>query len=153
MHLPGKGRPKKSRLSYSTWVLQHLGSDPICDKNPCIFESQCQISRKLVVLYCTQKMYSQDRFCTTSDKWWPWLYHWRFQKVPTHAHTGLMWDHGSQPLLAYGNIKINEHEYRISSYSCHGNYSFLEVGVRQVFKWGNYLREETIGSFYFLDPL
>ena len=28
--------------------------------------------------------------------------------------------------------------YRISSYSCRGNYSFLEVGVRLVFKGGNY---------------
>ena len=28
--------------------------------------------------------------------------------------------------------------YRISSYNCRGNYSFLEVGVRQVFKGGNY---------------
>ena len=36
---------------------------------------------------------------------------------------------------------------RISSYSCRGNYSFLEVGVRQVFKGGNYSREETIVFF------
>jgi len=34
--------------------------------------------------------------------------------------------------------------YRISSYSCRSNYYFLEVGVRQLFKEGNYSREETI---------
>ena len=36
------------------------------------------------------------------------------------------------------------HTYRISSYNCRGNYSFLKVGVRQLFKGGNYSREETI---------
>ena len=40
--------------------------------------------------------------------------------------------------------------YRISSYSCRGNYSFLEVGVRQLFKGGNYSKEETIDLFSFL---
>ena len=40
------------------------------------------------------------------------------------------------------------YKYRISSYSCRGNYSFLEVGVRQVFKGGNCSREETIGFFF-----
>ena len=35
-------------------------------------------------------------------------------------------------------------KYRISSYNCRGNYSFLEVEVRQLFKGGNYSREETI---------
>ena len=35
-------------------------------------------------------------------------------------------------------------EYRISANSFRGNYSFLEVGVWQVFKGGNYSREETI---------
>ena len=34
--------------------------------------------------------------------------------------------------------------YRISSYSCRGNYSFLELVVRQLFKGGNYSREEII---------
>ena len=34
--------------------------------------------------------------------------------------------------------------YRTSSYSFLGNYSFWQVGVRQVFKGGNYLEEETI---------
>ena len=34
--------------------------------------------------------------------------------------------------------------YRISANSFRGNYSFLEVGVRQLFKGGNYSREETI---------
>ena len=34
--------------------------------------------------------------------------------------------------------------YRISANSFRGNYSFLEAGVRQVFKGGNYSREETI---------
>ena len=37
-----------------------------------------------------------------------------------------------------------EFKYRISSYSCRGNYSFLKVRVRKVFKGGNYSREETI---------
>ena len=37
-------------------------------------------------------------------------------------------------------------EYRISSYSFRGNYSFSEVGVRQVFKGGKYSREETLGG-------
>ena len=36
------------------------------------------------------------------------------------------------------------HTYRISSYSCRGNYSFLESQVRQLFKGGNYSKEETI---------
>ena len=40
--------------------------------------------------------------------------------------------------------------YRISSYSCRGNYSFLEVEVRQVFKGGNYSREETIVFLLFV---
>ena len=34
--------------------------------------------------------------------------------------------------------------YRISANSFRGNYSFLEVGVRQLFKGGNYSRAETI---------
>ena len=34
--------------------------------------------------------------------------------------------------------------YRISSYNCRGNYSFLELVVRQEFKGGDYTREETI---------
>ena len=36
------------------------------------------------------------------------------------------------------------HKYRISANSFRGNYSFLEVEVRQLFKGGNYSREETI---------
>ena len=42
--------------------------------------------------------------------------------------------------------------YRISSYSCRGNYSSLEVGVRQLFKGGNYSKEETIVLSQFLMP-
>ena len=34
--------------------------------------------------------------------------------------------------------------YRISANSFRGNYSFLEVGVRKLFKGGKYSREETI---------
>ena len=34
--------------------------------------------------------------------------------------------------------------YRISANSFRGNYSFLEAGVRKVFKGGNYSKEETI---------
>ena len=34
--------------------------------------------------------------------------------------------------------------YRISANSFRGNYSFLKVGVRQLFKGGNYSRAETI---------
>ena len=37
-----------------------------------------------------------------------------------------------------------EFEYRISANSFRGNYYFSEVGVRQLFKGGNYSREETI---------
>ena len=40
--------------------------------------------------------------------------------------------------------------YRISSYNCRGNYSFLEVEVRQVFKGGNYSKEETIVFLLFV---
>ena len=39
---------------------------------------------------------------------------------------------------------LNSAKYRISSYSCRVNYSFLKVRVRKVFKGGNYSREETI---------
>ena len=35
-------------------------------------------------------------------------------------------------------------DYRISSYNYRGKYSFLEVGVWQLFKGGNYSKEETI---------
>ena len=35
-------------------------------------------------------------------------------------------------------------KYRISANSFRGNYSFLELGVRKLFKGGNYSREETI---------
>ena len=37
--------------------------------------------------------------------------------------------------------------YRISANSFRGNYSFLEVRVRKLFKGGNYSREETIIIF------
>jgi hypothetical protein len=40
-------------------------------------------------------------------------------------------------------------EYRISANSFRGNYSFLKVGVRQLFKGGNYSREETIDFLLF----
>ena len=43
----------------------------------------------------------------------------------------------------------SEYSYRISSYSCRGNYSFLGAWVRQLFKGGNYSKEETIGFFLF----
>ena len=38
----------------------------------------------------------------------------------------------------------------ISSNSCRGNYSFLEVGLRQLFKGGNYSKEETIKLLIFV---
>jgi hypothetical protein len=34
--------------------------------------------------------------------------------------------------------------YRISANSFRGNYSFLELGLRKLFKGGKYSREETI---------
>ena len=40
--------------------------------------------------------------------------------------------------------------YRISANSFRGNYSFLEVRLRPLFKGGNYSREESILLFYFL---
>ena len=40
-------------------------------------------------------------------------------------------------------------EYRISANSFRGKYSFLKVGVRQLFKGGNYSREETINLLLF----
>ena len=39
--------------------------------------------------------------------------------------------------------------YRISANSFRGNYSFLKLGVRKVFKGGNYSREETINLLPF----
>ena len=42
--------------------------------------------------------------------------------------------------LAYRQVL----SYRISANSFRGNYSFWEVGVRQLFKGGNYSKEETI---------
>ena len=35
-------------------------------------------------------------------------------------------------------VLLRKVEYRISANSFRGNYSFLEVAVRQLFKWGNY---------------
>ena len=44
-----------------------------------------------------------------------------------------------------GIVKVATNcKYRISANSFRGNYSFLETGVRQVFKGGNYSRAETI---------
>ena len=40
----------------------------------------------------------------------------------------------------YGSNSI----YRISANSFRGNYSFLDLGVRKLFKGGKYKREETI---------
>ena len=40
--------------------------------------------------------------------------------------------------------------YRISSYSCRDNCYFSEVGVWQVFKGGNYSKEETIAFLLFV---
>ena len=55
------------------------------------------------------------------------------------------------------NIKVwpyfQKIKYRISSYSCRRNYSFLEVMVRQLFKGGNYSKEETIDSLHFSKAL
>ena len=57
-----------------------------------------------------------------------------------------------KPIQALTTLKIGYLApiYRISSYSCRGNYSFLEVEVRQVFKGGNYSREETIVFLLFV---
>ena len=43
----------------------------------------------------------------------------------------------------------DESEYRISANSFRGNYFFLEVEVRQLFKGENYSREETINFLHF----
>ena len=61
---------------------------------------------------------------------------------------GLVWGIGCV-IIWISNIKPRcfYEKYRISANSFRGNYSFLEVGVRQLFKGGNYSREETI---YFL---
>ena len=45
-------------------------------------------------------------------------------------------------------IEQAESTYSISSYSFLGNYSFLKVVVRQLFKGGNYSREETIDFLF-----
>ena len=49
-------------------------------------------------------------------------------------------------------VRTNLYEYCISANSFCGNYSFLEVGVRQLFKGGNYSREETIDFLIFCMP-
>ena len=41
-------------------------------------------------------------------------------------------------------------KYRISANSFRGNYSFLKVEVRKLFKGGNYSKEETINLLLFL---
>ena len=48
------------------------------------------------------------------------------------------------------NINQTQNTYRISANSFRGNYSFLEVGVRQLFKGGNYSKEETIYFLHFI---
>ena len=50
---------------------------------------------------------------------------------------------GSNHKRSFWNIHISS-DYRISANSFRGNYSFLEVGVRKLFKGGKYSREETI---------
>ena len=45
---------------------------------------------------------------------------------------------------------LSHYRYRISANSFRGNYSFLKVEVRKLFKGGNYSREETIVFFHFL---
>ena len=50
-------------------------------------------------------------------------------------------------LLKFADIVLI---YRISANSFRGNYSFLEVEVRKLFKGGNYSREETIYLLLFL---
>jgi hypothetical protein len=45
-------------------------------------------------------------------------------------------------------VKASKKEYRISANSFRGNYSFLEVGVGQVCKGGNYSREEMLFFFF-----
>ena len=46
---------------------------------------------------------------------------------------------------------IYQYIYRISANSCRDNYSFFGLKVRQVFKGGNYSREETIFLLIFLE--
>ena len=48
-----------------------------------------------------------------------------------------------QEVTELTEVKMKK-KYRISANSFRGNYSFLEVGVRQLFKGGNYSKEETI---------
>ena len=50
------------------------------------------------------------------------------------------------------NIYVDQSDvYRISAISCRDNYSFFGLKVRQVFKGGNYSREETIFLLIFLE--
>ena len=47
--------------------------------------------------------------------------------------------------------KVNQYfNYRTSANSFRGNYYFLEAWVRQLFKGGNYSKEETINFLVFL---
>ena len=62
-------------------------------------------------------------------------------KVLTRAYVIISSLYWSSPMPSHSMLSSR---YRISSYSCRGNYSFLEVGVRQQFKGGNYSKEETI---------
>ena len=68
--------------------------------------------------------------CQIIVKWWKHK-HWCFQRnnMSKIVHFGIL----IQVLSWKNNFR-----YRISSYSCRGNYSFLEVWVRQLFKGGKY---------------
>ena len=55
-------------------------------------------------------------------------------------------DKKNRGFIVQNQLSINLHlcfipTYRISGNSFRGNYSFLEVGVWQVFKGGNYIRK------------
>ena len=51
---------------------------------------------------------------------------------------------------SHAGLPKKKNRYRISANSFRGNYSFLKVLVRKVFKGGKYSREETIVCFHFL---
>ena len=54
------------------------------------------------------------------------------------------------PIISAFDRMKNDSRYRISANSFGGNYSFLEVEVRKLFKGGNFSREETIVFFHFM---
>ena len=78
------------------------------------------------------------KFFTTKYQHFEQIWHF---KSPLPPLTGLKWTGCSACGDFTESLSVS---YRISANSFRGNYSFLEVGVRQVFKGGNYLREETI---------